>query len=366
MGKVDERNQNVSNILNSLIAKAKDTTYTVDETSYKTSMDKLFTTDAWGFREIILVVVVGMKMDESYKASTGLYDCNPRAIYEGPIKEFLIENNIPHRKSGPLNIAKAAKGLDNAWASQRRPQDVALKVVDIVNLLESSQIPDFVDMIGISLLRRFIAESQRVEELNVEIEPSSDPEWLYMISHELIVKAPDVGNTPQKIAAFLLKNYHSAMNTGIVVTGENDRASVTSTTSKKPGDVNEESVDGNIYKVYEITVKPFNLARIRDSYDCVNTYNQNSNADLHEIIVICRPEDCPDEMKKSSTHLYMGSYEYQDIIYYYWNIYEWVCDTLQRMTFDARSSFYEDLNAYISDINTAETVKKLWLKLHSK
>lgn len=32
MGKVDERNQNVSNILNSLIAKAKDTTYTVDET----------------------------------------------------------------------------------------------------------------------------------------------------------------------------------------------------------------------------------------------------------------------------------------------------------------------------------------------
>ena len=110
MGKVDERNQNVSNILNSLIAKAKDTTYTVDETSYKTSMDKLFTTDAWGFREIILVVVVGMKMDKAYKASTGLYDCNPRAIYEGPIKEFLIKNNIPHRKSGPLNIAKAAKG----------------------------------------------------------------------------------------------------------------------------------------------------------------------------------------------------------------------------------------------------------------
>ena len=102
MGKVDERNQNVSNILNSLIAKAKDTTYTVDETSYKTSMDKLFTTDAWGFREIILVVVVGMKMDKAYKASTGLYDCNPRAIYEGPIKEFLIKNNIPHRKSGTI------------------------------------------------------------------------------------------------------------------------------------------------------------------------------------------------------------------------------------------------------------------------
>ena len=366
MGKVDERNQNVLNILNSLIVKAKDTTYTIDETSYKTSMDKLFTTDAWGFREIILVIVVGMKIDESYKASTGLYDCNPRAIYEGPIKEFLIENNIPHRKSGPLNIAKATKGLDSAWAAQRRPQEVALKVVNIVNLLESKQIPDIVDKVGISLLRRLIAESQRVEKLNVEIEPSTDPEWLYMISHELISKTPDAGNTPQKIAAFLLKNYHLAMNTGIIVTGEEDRASVTSTTSKKPGDVNEESADGNIYKVYEITVKPFDIARIRDSYDCVNTYNQSSNADLHEIIVICRPEDCPTEMKKSTTHVYMGSYEYQDIIYYYWNIYEWVCDTLQRMTSKARSSFYTNLNNYISDINTSETVKKLWLKLHSK
>ena len=315
MGKVDERNQSVTNILNDLITKAKDTNYTLNETSYKDAMDKLFTTDAWGFREIILVVVVGMKMDESYRASTGLYDCNPRAIYEGPIKEFLIENNIPHRKSGPLNIAKAAKGLDSAWAAQRRPQDVAKKVVDIVNLLENSQTANFTEMIGVSLLRRLIAESQRMENLNVEIEPSEDPEWLYTISHELISKAPDAGNTPQKIAAFLLKNYHLAMNTGIIVTGEEDRASVTSTTSKKPGDVNEESADGNIYKVYEITVKPFDIARIRDSYDCVNTYNQSSNADLHEIIVICRPEDCPTEMKKSTTHVYMGSYEYQDIIY---------------------------------------------------
>lgn len=366
MGKVNERNQKISSYLNSLITKAKDATYIVDESSYKTSLDTLFTTDAWGFREIILVVVVGRKMDESYKASKGLYDCNPRAIYEGPIKDFFIENNIPHRKSGPLNIAKATKGLDTAWAAQRKPQKVAQKVVDIVNLLEKSQISDFVDMIGVSLLRRLIAESSRVEKLKVNVKPSADPEWLYKISHELITKAPDAGNTPQKIAAFLLKNYHSAMNTGIIVTGEEDRASVTSTTSKKPGDVNEESADGKIYKVYEITVKPFDIARIRDSYDCVNAYNQISKADLHEIIVICRPEDCLVEMKKSSTHSYMGSYEYQDIIYYYWNIYEWVCGTLQRMPFAARSSFYSDLNNYISDINTSETVKKLWLELHSK
>ena len=60
----------------------------------------------------------------------------------------------------------------------------------------------------------------------------------------------------------------------------------------------------------------------------------------------------------------MGSYSYQDITYYYWNIYEWVADTLQRMTPTARNNFYYDLNSYITDINTAEAVKKEWHDLH--
>ena len=77
----------------------------------------IFTDDAQG-----LVVIIGMRLDRSFKASTGLYDCNPRAIYEGPIKEFLIEKEIPHRKSGPLNVAKATVGLDMTWAAQRETE----------------------------------------------------------------------------------------------------------------------------------------------------------------------------------------------------------------------------------------------------
>lgn len=361
MTKTDERNQKVKQILEQLYKKAIDPTNTINESRYKSDIEKIFDTEAWGFREIILVVIVGMKLDKNYKASSSLYSCNPRAIYEGPIKEFLISKNIPHRKSGPLNIAKAAPGLNNAWASQRRPRDVANKVVNIVNLLESS---NFVEDVGVSILRRLVAESERVENLKVTIEPSSNPEILHKYVDELIRKTPDSGNTPQKIAAFLLKNYHLSMNTGVIVTGEQDRASVTSTTSKKPGDVNEESSNGEIYKVYEITVKPFDIARIRDSYDCVKIYNESNNNKVNEIIVICRPEDCPNNMVSSNLHCYMGSYEYQNIIYYYWNIYEWTADTLQRMTSSARISFYEDLNNYISDINTSESVKNLWRKLH--
>ena len=52
--------------------------------------------------------------------------------------------------------------------------------------------------------------------------------------------------------------------------------------------------------------------------------------------------------------------------HYYWDIYEWIASTLQRMTESARTGFYNDLNSYINDINTAENVKVLWSRLHNK
>ena len=368
MGTVYERNKRVRQILDSLYEEAINKDILINEKEYKRPLDTLFSTTAWGFREILLVVIIGMKLDTSFKASTGLYDCSPRAIYEGPIKEFLIEKNIPHRKSGPLNIAKATVGLDTTWAAQRRPSAVAEQVVKLIEYMEK---PDKnsqrkINNVGISLLRRLIAESVRIESLSVEIEPSADPEFLYDVCYELISKTPDAGNTPQRIAAYLLKNYHCSMNTGVVVTGEDDRASVTSTTSKKPGDVNEEAPDGSIYKVYEITVKPFDLARIRDSYVSILKYNEANSTSLDEIIVICRKEDCPINMKNSNLHLYLGSYTYQNVMYYFLDIYEWISDRLHHMTQAGRINFYNNLNSYISDINTAENVKILWGELHQQ
>lgn len=367
MPHADERNEQAKTILCDLFNKATDEGNTIDETPYKEQLDSLFKTAVWGFREIMLVVIVGMKMDQKFMASKALYDCNPRALYGGPIKEFLIEKNIPHRKDGPLNVAKATVGLDATWAKQRRPFEVAEQVVHLVEYLEKPKggRNQRVENVGVSLLRRLIAETSRVEALAVTIEKTSDPVYLYQLCYELTTKAPDSGNTPQKIAAFLLKNYHRFMFSGVVVTGEEDRASVTSTTSKKPGDVNEESDAGRIYKVYEVTVKPFDIARIRDSYDCVVNYNNANGTEINEIVVICRPEDCPEDMETSGLNDYLGRFIYRDMIYYYWNIYEWYASTLQRMTDDGRYGFYLNLNSYINDINTAETVKKLWLELHS-
>ncbi len=157
MSSTDERNSKVRCILDSLFDQATSDTVTIDESPFSASMEKLFSTSAWGFREILLVVIVGMKLDPSFRASTGLYDCNPRAIYEGPIKEFLIEKNIPHRKSGPLNVAKATVGLDMTWAAQRRPSDVAEEVVKLVKYIEGAKGKknSRIDIVGISLLPGF-------------------------------------------------------------------------------------------------------------------------------------------------------------------------------------------------------------------
>ena len=188
MSATDERNERVREILDSLYQRAVDAGAQIDESAYKDSLEKLFSTTAWGFREILLVVIIGMRLDRSFKASTGLYDCNPRAIYEGPIKEFLIEKEIPHRKSGPLNVAKATVGLDMTWAAQRRPSDVAEEVVNLVNYMETdgSSTESRINDVGTSLLRRLISYSNSIEALAVNIDPTSDPDFLYHLCYELI------------------------------------------------------------------------------------------------------------------------------------------------------------------------------------
>lgn len=321
----EERDNLVSEILNQMYVKAVDETFIVEENPYEDLLNPLFNTTTWGYREILLVVYIGMKLDVNYRATSALYDCNPRAIYEGPIKDFLIEHKIPHRKSGPLNIAKATPGLDENWASQRRPSDLARNVVNIVNLLEQDNTnQEELDDFAVLLLRKFLENAKKTESLSFESAPSSDPNVLVPLTITLIKKAPDGGNTPQRIFGYLLNTYHDYLNTGIVVTGYEDSASTTSTTSKKPGDINEEKEDGSIHNIYEVTVKPFDLNRIRDSFDSLLTYNQENSSANSEIIGVCRKEDTPSFINKCASDFYFGNYVYQGVTYFFIDIFEWI------------------------------------------
>lgn len=360
--KKEERFIQVTQLLKGIIEKAESKEYKINPI-FSDDLEILFSTPNWGFREITLVVVVARLLDSNYKASEAFYDCNPRPLFEHPIRHVLLSLNIPHRKSGPLNVAKATVGINAEWASQRRPSHVAASVVRLVQWMENvSKIE--LENFAICLMSRFINEAKKVEALSIDIEPQSDPDFLFMLCTRLIQETPDAGNTPQRIFGLLLHSYHKSLNTGIKVTGFEDRASTTSTTSKKPGDVNEETVEGTIVKVYEVTVKPFNEQRIIESSEALKAYDEVHSTQINEVIVICRKNDVPDGLVITELNGVLGKYVFNDIIYYFVNIFEWIFLHLLRMPNESKLLFYNELHEYIKNPNTSAKVKNLWRSMH--
>ena len=235
------------------------------------------------YREVLLCIVAHMLIDPKLEASKDWYAFHPRGIYDkGPIKKFLMEHGVPHTKSGPLNITKAAN-INSAWAERRESPDIANCVIDVVAYLEShNSIPE-IQEIGVSLIKKLLKKAEHIQKLSVEVKLNSDPDYISELCIKLIDNVPDSGNTPQQIVSKLLKYYHYSMHSEVQVTGGDDRASATSTTSNKPGDINEEWCN-KILKVYEITVKPFDEDRIIDSYDCIEKFNQHSEQKIREVI----------------------------------------------------------------------------------
>jgi hypothetical protein len=358
-----DRNTRVERLMRDALGRARRGDFSVsDET--QAQIETLFKTTTWGFREILLVVVVGRLLDDGYRPGKALYDCNPRALYEGPILGVLRAEGIPARKSGPLNIAKAARGLSREWAAQRRPKRVADEVVRLVEAIEGMDQTELEEL-SAALHARFLKEASQVAALSVTAPPESDPQHLYEMCANLIDEVPDGGNTPQRIVGHLMEAYHTELQTGIVVTGHLDRASVTSTTSKKPGDINEEQADGTVLCVYEVTVKLFGDSRMTDSYETVKRYSTGKASPIREVVVICRTSDVHPGIESDSriSSIYLGKLEHQDLTYHFINIYEWIISQLSRMPVDARLSFHQQLSEYIADPNTSEAVKKRWADL---
>jgi len=361
-----ERNKKITAYLQSRHTEALDEKHTTQNDKYQELLTSVFNSDTESYREIVLVALVGRMLNDSFRASTGFYDCHPRGIYDnGPIKDFLAENGFPHTKSGPLNIAKAEKNINDQWASGRSDCENATNVVELIKLIDSGS-GKLRDDICVDLLRLYIKSAEKIQELRVTIEPSSDPLYLSNLCCQMISLAPNGGNTPQRIVGYLLREYHAAANPGIVVDGVEDSASATNTTSNKPGDIVEKQSDDEIIKVYEISVKKFDRRRIIDSYSSIVDYNKKFSKDIKEIIVVCRKEDCPPNIEYPGTKMIFGIYEYQDVRYYFLNIYEWIPLLLIQMTPSSRRSFHSRLNDYIDHPDTDEKVKRTWNNLHAK
>lgn len=358
---VTDRNNNVQLILKQFLKEVEEGQVSSHE-QWSNEIEVLFQTKTWGFRETLLVICVARLLDENFKASEDFYRCHPRALYEKPIKSFLDEHNIPARQSGPLNVAKSTQKINMQWADNRG--EAAKRLVHLVELIEISnqeEVKNFTKL----LLARYLQERQELEKLSVNANPQASITFLFHVCKTLIEKAPDQGNTPQRIIGYLLESYHEDLKTDLIVSGHNDRASIASTTSKKLGDITEEK-GGNIVTVYEVTVKPFKEQRIREAYEAASSYYNTtpSSSPKAEILVVCQKSDIPDTVEPIS-EIYLGKFEYQDMIFHFIDIYEWINAQLLRMRESGRLVFFQKLQSYINDHNTAVIVKAIWQELNN-
>lgn len=230
----EKRNNRVTAYLQKIYAMAQNTQTQIKPSKYSPLLLEVFNSKTISYREIVLTSLVAKYLDKAFNSHTNFYGCKPRAIYENPIKDFLIEHGFPCTKSGPLNIAKASN-IDEAWSSQRDPKEDAEKTMILCDAISGND-SSLRQNLSLYLMRLYMSKAKEMEKLTVDIKPSSDPLVLHDLCMKLIEQAPDAGNTPQRIAGYLLTAQHEAMRTGLIVSGATDSASTTSTTSQKPGD----------------------------------------------------------------------------------------------------------------------------------
>jgi hypothetical protein len=323
-------------------------------------VESLFQTSIWGHREIILTILLARLFDPSFKASEDFYKCNPRSIFEKPIRKALREYGIPHRKSGPLNVAKNSKKINRDWATDKHGGGIAMNVVKIVKEIEL--VPkDALEKFASTYIARYKKEAKRIREMNVKLPPQENPTYISKLCVDLINTVPDGGATPQIIIGLLMESSAKDRESNVTVSGHKDSVSTTNTTSKKPGDIIEK-VNGISELIYEVTTKKFSDDRLIESYEAVMDYNKN----LNHVIVICRPQDVPEAIGNAEPSYIMAKTQYRELTYYFVNIYDYVRSSILLLTSSGRKVFYDELISYVNVTNTAEKVKKYFKQWHAE
>ncbi|MFZ2522059.1 MAG: hypothetical protein WAX44_00345 [Minisyncoccia bacterium] len=322
-------------------------------------VESLFQTSIWGHREIILTIIMARLIDPKFKASENFYACNPRSIFEQPIRKALREYGIPHRKSGPLNVAKNSKKINRDWATDKHGGEIAMNVVKIVKKIESVSV-GALEKFALAYIARYRQEAKRIKEMEVNLPPQENPIHISKLCIDLINFVPDGGATPQIIVGLLMETMNKDRKNTVIVSGHRDSVSTTNTTSKKPGDIIEK-INDTSELIYEVTTKKFSDDRLIESHEAVMDYNKN----LKDVFVICRPQDVPETLNNKGTSYIMATTQYQELAYYFINIYDYIQSAILFLTPQGRKFFYEELTVYVNNTNTAEKMKKYFKQWHS-
>ena len=318
----------------------------------------LFATTAYGFREVVLTCLAAWEAGIEFDPREDFYKCNPRSVFERGVRPALLKSKIPHKKSGPLNVAKNIRKLDADWAAGRRPEYAALAAAEILDWLMTGSPAERTERRRAALahiLSRLLDEAARLHALAVPARTDRTLHSTFGMLMRFIEQAPDGGNTPQVIVDLALGQLHNG--TGSVAEG-GGRACETNLTAKKPADSWVRDADGTIVHLYEVTVKPIDENRVQDSADSVLAHGEGHN----EVVWLCRmPQDIkPLGLKPGETLEYLGvRSEFVDLA-------NWLLVALEVIGSVGRAELLQGLAGYVALPETSEKVKEVWKELQEE
>jgi hypothetical protein len=326
--------------------------------SIQSDLDKVFSVEQTSFRELLLTIVYSMQYNSKYRSSKNLYQANPRAVYEQGLRPILQEYLIPCSQSGPLNIAKATKALNQTWAAQRRPRTSAQALLRLVKELEKDE--TLLDPISAAISYLFLKSAVQVAQTISNSPGITDINKLLSLFNQMIAETADRGNTPQKICSLLLEA--SLEGSRKSLEGGLDSVFTTNATSNKPGDfcVTE---NNKVLTVYEVTVKKFDQQRISECSQSLLKFQESSNQEINSVRILCRPEDVPQQFRIDNCGGFLGSTDHGKIKYEYYNITAWISIKLADLSIKQRKECFKSFQNYINQPNTRQSVKSLFNQL---
>ncbi len=369
---VDERNEVVIRYMNEFINEAIKSTPQHDGDTTIVPIDlcpelverigRIIEEDkAWGIRELLVTCCVGFILDrlehiENFQPTVEFYEMKPRSVY-ATIRGILDEKKIPHRKDGPLNMAKGITGLNNTWADSRKCKVAANDLVYLLRQMEQDS--SLVDKIFTVTMQRMLKLASDVRELKVKHKTGVYDEIIFRSLVDVIHQATDGGNTPHNLISILLSEAVLFWSNGSYsVLGAGESANATDTTSKKPGDFAIADDAGKILQIMEVTLKVFGDQRISDSINSLRDYESNGGVlENAEVVVLCRVEDTPRKRFEAVTS--------EGVTFYFMSINAWIYSKLTEIGRKNRLTVFEKFTDYVNDYRTNNRVKESWNALTS-
>lgn len=316
-----------------------------------TILENLIEVKAMGFRGVVATAITGKYLDSDYDPLTNFYGCNPRSIFEQGIF-YGFEGRVPCGKSDPLNVAKNAKVLDEEWANGKRPHIAALAVVEYLRELDRA-VTNWEILVDFFFFR-LKSYADKVASIPIAVPTESGLSNQLFASKlvRFVNEYPESGTVPQLVVYKLLYGIYA--DSSVNVDGGGESVFGTNTTSKKPADL-WLSIDGEIFNLFEVTVKKVNYKRLDDCLQSLSSVGYLG----HQISFICRlPTDVAELQGYQN-----GVLTYKGKTFNFVDIDCFIRTTIALLSGDQIKNVQKSFIEFLGEINRPIATKEGWSKI---